>query len=121
MKHFSLKIKNLILSASVITLFAVSFHHVQAVSAPCFPFETKIDSIENGRDCLEVREYQCSTSINIFNHCQDEFYTYDDQGNFNTHEIIMNFEENTNSDLKLYYDLEKGTSSGSGDTLFGYT
>lgn len=109
MGNINFKLKILIVTASISLLLITSSLTAHAISAPCFPFRTKIDSIENGRECLKVREYRCSTSIDVLNHCRDEFHPYDEQGNLNTREVIMNYEENVNSDGKKYYDLERAT------------
>lgn len=90
-------------------LIKISPSSVFAVVAPCDPFYTKIDFIENELSCLSAREFQCSTSIDILNHCDEEFYPSDDQGNINTQEVIINYDDYAKSDITKYQNIERST------------
>lgn len=85
-----------------------SFHPIYALLAPCPPFYTKIDYIENNRECLSVREFNCSTGIDILNHCDDEFNYYNPDGSLNTQEVIINYDDYVVDEDK-FYKIEKET------------
>ena len=61
------------------------------VQAVVSPYRAQIDSIENGKYCLSIQPHV--DQIEIINHCQEEFYFYDGQGNLDESFVMVNSEE----------------------------
>ena len=78
------------------------------ICAYCPPV-AQIDSIENGKECLSIKATSsCGGEVKIVNHCQEEFYFYDRNGNVDESFVLVNNEE-WNENFHKYQNLEKET------------
>ena len=87
--------------------------------AYCPPYFAKIDSIKNGKDCLSIRATGgCGGEVEVINHCSEEFYFYDANGNLNENMIMVNNEKWDHNNNQEYQQLEAKT--GKDYTGFDY-
>lgn len=91
-----------------IVLTLLFFLVSNSASAYCPPV-AKIDSIENGKECLSIKATSsCGGEVEIVNNCQEEFYFYDRNKGLDENFVLINNEE-FNKNYQKYQDLKKET------------
>lgn len=87
-----MKINHKIIIILTVLFLGASIIHTQA---GCYPYEAKIDSIENAKDCLSIEVVNsCGGCVaKITNNCSGEFYLYDENGSLDEDTVITSGEK----------------------------
>ncbi|MFZ3077651.1 MAG: hypothetical protein WA139_04305 [Candidatus Aenigmatarchaeota archaeon] len=94
-----------------ITLFvAVLTTNSNVGSSYCPPYFAHIDNITPQISCLDIndRTNYCGGAIEIINHCNEEFYFYNENGSLDNNKILVNFER-WEKNISYYNDLRSKT------------